>query len=59
MMPVGLDTEEWLLMQQVITHYARQLHEARLMVADLKRRLDAADERASLLEGLAYGATFP
>jgi hypothetical protein len=54
-MPVGLDTEEWLLMQQVITHYARQLHEAREKAADLQRRLDAAQERMELLEGLAYG----
>jgi hypothetical protein len=46
------------LMQQVITHYARQLHEARETIDDLKRRLDAANERTSLLEGLAYGASF-
>jgi hypothetical protein len=57
-MPVGLDTEEWLLMQQVITHYARQLHEARETIDDLKRRLAAATERMALLEGLAYGASF-
>lgn len=56
-MPVGLDTEEWLLMQQVITHYARQLHEAREKAADLQRRLDAATERMALMEGLAYGVS--
>jgi hypothetical protein len=57
-MPPSLESEEWALMHQIITHYVNQLSEARDTIADLQRRLDAANERMALMEGLAYGASF-
>lgn len=54
----GLDSEEWMMMHQIVTHYAHQLQTERDRVADLQRRLDAALARQELLEGLAYGASF-
>lgn len=52
------ETEEWMLLQQIIKHYANTLGEARDKIADLERRLAAANERMRVLEGLAYGASF-
>lgn len=40
----------------LVNHFAAKLDEERRKSADLKRRLDAANERLSVLEGIAYGA---
>lgn len=52
------ETEEWMLLQQIISHYAHQLREARDRIADLQSRLDAATERLEVLEGVYYGVSF-
>lgn len=57
-MHVGLDHEEWALTQAIIHHYAMQLSEARNKLADLQRRLDCANERLHVLEGVYYGVSF-
>lgn len=57
-MHLGLDHEEWALTQAIIAHYAKALAEARDKCADLQRRLDAANERLSLLECSIYGTSF-
>lgn len=57
-MPPSLESEDWALMHQIITHYVTQLGEAREKIADLQRRLDAANERMALIEGLNYGVSF-
>jgi hypothetical protein len=52
------ETEEWMLLQQIISHYANQLRGARDRIADLQRRLDAAHERLAVLEGVHYGVSW-
>jgi hypothetical protein len=54
-MHVGLDDEEYALLQQIIRHYAIALHEARGKIADLTRQLEAERERLQVLEALHYG----
>jgi hypothetical protein len=57
-MHLGLDHEEWALTQAIIAHYAKALAEARDKCADLQRRLDCANERLKVLEGVYYGVSF-
>jgi demethoxyubiquinone hydroxylase (CLK1/Coq7/Cat5 family) len=57
-MHVGLDTEEYALLQQIITHYAIQLSEARDKNADLTRQIECMRERMALLECSIYGSSF-
>lgn len=54
-MHVGLDDEEYALLQQIIRHYAIALHEARGKIVDLTRQLECERERIALLEVAAYG----
>lgn len=57
-MHLGLDTEEYTLLQQIITHYGNQLFAERRRSEDLQRRLDAANERLELLEASVYGVSW-
>lgn len=54
-MHLGLDTEEYALLQEIIRHYAAKLDEERARNADLTRRLECAEARISLLEAAGYG----
>lgn len=57
-MHVGLDDEEYALLRQIVAHYALQLAQARDRCADLQRRLDCANARIEVLEGIYYGVSF-
>lgn len=57
-MHVGLDDEEYSLLQAMIHHFRLQLAHERATVADLRRQLECAQERIALLESSAYGVPF-
>ena len=57
MMHLGLDDEEYRLMQTLLNHYALQLHDARAQLDDLRRKLDCANARIDAMTSITYGVS--
>lgn len=57
-MPPSLESEDYALLESIVRHFALQVQVERQRVHDLRRRLDCANERISLLESAAYGCSF-
>lgn len=51
----GMDNDERSMFQSLIAHFVNRLNDERRLTAELRDKLEAADERISLLEMQAYG----
>jgi hypothetical protein len=54
----ALESEDFLLMQSVLRHFALQLAAEREKSMRLTRQLECERERIALLESAAYGSSF-
>lgn len=51
----GMDNDERSMFQSLIAHFVNRLNDERRLTAELRDKLEAADERISLLEAAAFG----
>lgn len=51
----GLSGDEREMFQTLLAHFVNRLNDERRLTAELRDKLEAADERISLLEMQAYG----
>jgi hypothetical protein len=52
----GLDHDERQMLHDLVAHFVNALNAERARVADLARKLDAANARLELFTGASYGA---
>jgi hypothetical protein len=56
--PPSLESEDYLLLESIIRHFALQLAAERERSMRLTRQLECERERIALLESAAYGCSF-